>query len=953
MRWIDDQGVDDMNAGYKSLLLAAVSSAALLFSQPARAQSAAAAGPAQPAAAASDNGADDIIVTGSRVIKNGNAAPSPLTVLSSDELSARSPNNVAAALVQIPQFRGSVTPNGAVGFAGANRLGNYLNLRNLGVQRVLITLDGMRVQQTNTSGGVNIDLLPQALIQRVDVVTGGASAAYGSDAVAGVVNFVIDKRFVGLKGSATVGVSTYGDAISDKFTLAAGFSALSDRLHVEGSAEYNRSNGIIMPDRPWARTNYASVGAGSAASPLITVSNAHSNIATAGGLIIGGPLAGFAFGPDGTLHRADLGVSPGAGTISAGGEGGQYFDATIVGGSLNYQLFGRVGLDIAPDIEMYAQSFYTQANYQNQGISDFRFPNGPNTLTIFADNAFLPAVVKTALGTTPSFVLGRQNLEEGVAVNNFTTDAFNIQGGFNGKIGTNWRWDASYTWGKVVLDARVGDFNSQHLYAAADAVLNPANGQIVCRVTLTNPGLYPGCVPANFFGSGNESAAAVSYIRDISRYRIVNEQSVATASVSGSLFNVPAGAVSIALGASYRTASLAQTSNANPATPPDRTGLRGMPASALWYRITNTGVAAGSNNVKEGFAEIEVPIFKNAPFARSLNLNGAVRLTDYSTSGKATTWKAGISWEPTSTLRFRGTISRDIRAPTLNELFAGAQVLSQTLLDPHTLTQTSFFAVTRGNPNVKPEKAYTYTGGMIFKAPSFANLSISIDYYRIHISDVITTISNVTAVNQCEASNGTSPICANIIRPFPFSDRSPANAYTSVLVQPINLAQLTQSGIDIEASLAFRALGGELRLRTFGNILLHQITVDSPGAVALEAAGCCDNPKFSGTTTLDYLNGPWTAGLALRGFTGFKRSNTVVYANYGYEPAIAYLDARFSYDFGRDKQYQLSLNVQNLLNKSPPIVAGGGSNVNLMPPTDTFVYDTMGRYFTFSLKFKF
>lgn len=941
-----------MRKSPKSLLFAAASVASITFCSSAIAQT------ASPSASPTTVG--EVVVTGSHVIKDGTAAPTPVTVLGAQELLTRAPTSIPDALNELPQFRGSVTNAGAIGFANGVRLGDYLNLRNLGVQRVLVTLDGVRVPATNLSGGVDIDTLPQALVSRVDVVTGGASAAYGSDAVAGVVNFVLDKNFNGVKGSIQTGRSRYDDAYSDKETLVGGTSLFDGRLHLEGSAEHSINYGITNNDRSYSRTTYASYGGGTAASPFVALTNAHSALATPGGLIFGSPLSGFAFGPDGSVHKADLGIQPpGSFTLSIGGEGGTYHDASATGYLRSDTLFGRASFEITPAIEAYVQGSYSESRDRSGGITDIRYPFAPVSLTIFRDNAYLQPSVLASLGTAPAFVLGRFLNEEGVAQNTFTNNNTTVQAGLDGKLGGSWKWQANYLYGFALQRADVEDFNSARLYASVDAVRDPATGNIVCRVSLTNPGLYPGCVPSDVLGAGNMSPAAVAYVAGMSQYQIRNRLSLVSANLSGDLLTLPGGPLSVAVGAEYRSYSLAETSNANPAIPQDFTGIRGVPAGAGHYYITNAGVASGRSEVKEVYGEFEAPLLKDQPWAKSLDLNGAIRVTDYSTSGTVTTWKAGLSWQPTDDLRVRTTVSRDIRAPTLNELYAGTQAQPQTLLDPHTGVQVTFFAISHGNPSLQPEIADTYTGGIVFKPHQIPSLSMSVDYYHIDISNVITTISNTSAVTQCELSNGTSPICGTVIRPFPFSDHSPANAYTAVITEPLNLAELNQSGIDLEASYALpmdslsAAWGGELRFRMFANILLHQISVAAPGLPALEGAGCCDNPKYAANLSVDYNRGPLTVGLVARGFSSFDRSNTLVFANFAKEPGVVYFDAHATYEFGQDERYQAFFNVRNLFNKQPPIVPSSNINTNLTPPTDPTMYDLVGTYFTAGLRFKF
>ncbi len=310
-------------------------------------------------------------------------------------------------------------------------------------------------------------------------------------------------------------------------------------------------------------------------------------------------------------------------------------------------------------------------------------------------------------------------------------------------------------------------------------MLNPATGQPACRSTLTDP--TNGCVPANVFGQGSVSAAAVAYYTGTSWVLQEQHQDVYAFKVDGSPFSLWAGPVSTALGVEYREEKIAVDSD---------------PISRVsgWRQI-NTQPLNGSYDVKEGFLEVGVPLLKDLTFARLLDLNGAVRHTDYSTSGGVTTWKVGFNFEPTDEVRFRGTVSRDIRAPSLNELFSGQSQGIAPQIDPVTNLQRSIILLTGGNPNLLPERALTHTAGVVYQPAWVEGLRLSVDWYSIKVEDAISSLAASAILDGCYKQNQTS-LCSQITR-------DANNVLTSVSATLINAAKTETSGVDFEAAYAF------------------------------------------------------------------------------------------------------------------------------------------------------
>jgi outer membrane receptor protein involved in Fe transport len=912
---------------------------------------------------------DEVIVTGSRIISNGFSAPTPVTTLTADALFARTPTNVADALNQLPQFKDSASPaTSNTQRSTTPNQGNFLNLRGLGSQRTLILLDGIRVPPTSYTGAVDVNTLPQVLMSKVDVVTGGASAAYGSDALVGVVNFVLDKRYNGIKGSIQTGISRYGDNESYRGTIAAGRNILGERGHIEGSLEYFFSGGIKgMADRPGGLDNYFYEGNGTAQYPYNLVKGAAYITQSFGGKINSGPLSDYTFLPDGRVvpfrHGTPLIAPSGTRLNSTGFELGGPDGASLVGTNVNSALqtansFGRFDYEVTPDVNFHAQAAYSQSKSHLNGFADMHFSPGTTEITIFSDNAFLRPEVRAALGTTTSFKVGRISLDLPYKLAIIDTNSLNFNTGFDGTLG-DWRWDVTYVHGYSHLETRNYEGYQPNFYAALDAVRDPATNNIVCRVALTNPGKFPGCVPLNIMGVGAPSQAASDYTFGWSNWEVTNKMDIVAANISGDLFELPAGMVSIAGGVEYRQNKLNLTSNSDPAVVPDVTGVRGLPSGWQTFNYNNVGIASGKVTVKEIYGELAVPLLKDLPLIQSLDLSTAVRVTDYSTSGRVETWKVGLNYQPFEDLRLRATQSRDIAAPSLFQLYSGTTALASSFTDIHTGSAGALNTQSSGNPNLTPEIGAMVVAGAVYSPSWLPGFQISVDGYQLLIRDAISQTNATTANNDCEVSNGLAPVCAFIIRPLPFSNRTAANFPSGLLVAPLNLSKTFQSGVDIEMaykmplSNVLADLGGELEFRLFVSNLRHIRTKQGPSVATVETAGSGTNAKWRGSFEVNYTNGPIRLRLAER-MTGTTHiSFTQFYAaDDANKPNRTYTDLSGSYGFGLDRRYEGFFSIANLFNVKPPF-QGTTTNPGMLLPVDKSFYDVVGTQFNVGLRFKY
>jgi outer membrane receptor protein involved in Fe transport len=909
--------------------------------------------PAEP----DEAGIEAIVVTGSRVISNGNNSPTPVTVVSAETLLQVQPGSIAQALQNLPVFQGSLGQGTGTGgsVGGPNGTANAVNLRNLGLYRTLVLFDGQRVQPTSNTGLVTIDMLPQMLLKRVDVVTGGVSAVYGSDAISGVVNFVTDRDFEGVSLKVQNGISQLGDDHIVDVGAAFGTKLFGGRGHFEASVEYFKDPGIFDMSSRRLGQNWVLTGAGTTASPYHLASNARLGSTSFGGLIRSGPLAGMNFGSDGALS-----------TFNQPQDGGYYYNSSLKGALESKRAFTRFDYDLTDDIHAYVEGFgaRNRNTFQNQSL-------GFNNVTLRSQNPFLPAQYRYGTDST-TFTLSQIPLNIGAHRSYFDLTSAFVNGGLEGKFADGaFKWNVSGSYGSSKQKwTVVNNINYQKLSAALDAVTDPATGNVVCGVTLTNPGRYPGCAPLNLFGPTAASAGALDYVTDTTVSTAYSTLAELQGSLAGSPFSTWAGPVNLALSAEWRRTTAYTTSDVPPGPVSDCAGLR--------YNCITTGNTPTPNHqvtfgimphvhqtVGELAAEADVPLLENIPFARELNLNLAGRYAHYNRTGSAWTWKVGLDWHVSDELRIRATRSRDFRAPNLYDLYAPQTIARQNIVDEltgATLLNQAFSS--SGNPDLKPEVANTLTAGFVYKPAWMRGFSLSVDAYDIKITDAITSISGVTASVQraCNASGGTSSLCSLIVRPLPYSDTTAANNATYFYQLPINASSIHSWGTDIEANYDTALAGRPLSLRALVTWQpeLSQVTpgltdIDVSGAAYSPISGVGTTPEWRVTAFLNYaptdrikltLIERWRSSLR------WNADRTIIYdiprirafawtnLNLSFKPDSGSIDSEFY------------VNVQNLFDAKPPIATNSTANPGVLGAyisTDDYV----GRYFTAGFKVKF
>ena len=921
---------------------------------------------------------DDIVVTGSRIVRNGYTAPTPVTVVATEQLLLTAPGSIPDGLNQLPQFTVSSGTQNTGNQATSPNGGNYLNLRGLGSIRNLVLLDGQRIPPTSFQGTVDTNVIPSSLVSRVDVVTGGASAAYGSDAVSGVINFILDTSYTGVKGSAQVGVSDYGDDLSSGFDIAAGFDVFGDRGHVLLSFDHYQREGIPRnEDRPRGGDYITQVGNGTAAAPYRNAGPVYYQTGTFGTLFplgvnfaanIGNPLAGLHFLPDGSLVPFNPGVRPaGSSNVGIGGDGSPSIGKTLTGGQVTDQLFGRFDYELAPNLKIFAQLGFAQSGNTFVTIGS---GTQTNAFYIYSSNPYLPTGAAALLNAYPGrdgvfgtaddrrVGGGRIHADQPFKEVDALNVAYTFLTGLTGSLG-DYSWKATYAHGDSLLrSAHSGNFLQNRYFASLDAVRGP-NGNIVCNITLTNPGLMDDCRAINWFGDGSPTDADYDWVSGVSKYQVAQTMDIVAAEISGDLFELPAGPLSFAVGAEYRTQRLEQRSNSDPSIPTSTVGLRTNVAQTInKYNSTNVGQAEGEYNVREAFVELAVPLLADMPLIRSLDLNAAARYTEYSTSGGVTTWKVGLSYVPIEDLRLRYTRSRDIRAPTLYELFAGDQAARGGFFDALTGRNDNVITLSSGNPDLKPEIGDTYTIGAIWQPSFLQGFSASVDYFSIEITDAIANLGTTTANEECIASSGASSVCQYIVRPFPFNYTPVADNFPlAVRTLPFNQALASLHGIDYEFSYntPFSSFGrsGDLGLRLIGSYVPGRKTRTDIDAAPVENANVGVNAKHRINLQANYREGPLSLTAQARYIGEIQRTrDATVFYEEPTVPSVVYLDLTATYDFVVDGNDLTGfLTVNNALDEKPPLIGNGQPGQQY--PTNQGIYDVVGPYYTTGIRFEF
>lgn len=983
--------------GVRVPLFASTALIALLAATPTLAQSLATA----PTATAAADDEATIIVTGSLIKNPSLSQSSPVTVVTKDELALRQTNVAEEVLRTLPGVVASIGSSVNNGNGGAS----FVDLRGLGNNRNLVLLDGTRLVPSGLVGSVDLNNIPLALIERTDILTGGASTTYGADAVAGVVNFVTRQDFTGVELNASEQISERGDGNTWRADLTVGASFDDDRGNAVLSVGYQNAKPIFQGDRSFGAVNINSFdgrpGGSTTAIPSF-VTGARS--------------------ADGTVNlpRSQIDTATGlAGTASAMFNFNPFnlFSTPF----RRFNIFGAAHYRIMGDIEAYAQGIYSKNR-----VTTIAAPSGTfnNALSVPLSNPYLPAGLRnqfcafdvdpdpsvymprftaaecaaaaTATSPTdPNFravdtEVGRRFVEAGTRNNEFTTSFFQYKAGLRGPINEHVSFDLYGAYGES------DNVSRQTGNGLLSRLVNAANA--------TNPdtclGADSACVPINLFGNaGSITAAQLAYITGVSTESTTfSRLGQAHGVVSGDLgFGSPAASkpIGFALGAEYRHYKAGNTADL-----PSSTAGEVLGAGAAVLSST------GSYNVRELFGEINAPLIEDRPFAHSLALELGGRYSHYSTSGTNYTWKAGGSWAPVAGILFRGDYQKAVRAPDVSELFTpNATGLDNLSVDPCAGTAPLGSANLRaicvaqgapantigaisnpssnqpnatrsGNPDLDVERARTWTVGAVLTPALIPGLSISIDYYHIKITDAVSAPTINDQIDGCFGAGNpglaVTPFCIANFGRNPLTgglDGSPAT--TLGVVEPLsNLGKLLTDGVDLFAHYN-RDLGfAKLALGFQGNWTHRSKFQASPSSLFRECVGfysvsCAGSgsgsiqPEFSFNQRTTLTFGAIDLSLLWRYLSGVKQEpDDVVNGNGPAFGNFGQIGARHYFDFaGRaavTDQLSLTLTIQNLLDRKPPFVGTGiGTTAFNSGNTYPSTYDTIGRRFAVAARLRF
>jgi outer membrane receptor protein involved in Fe transport len=688
-----------------------------------------------------------------------------------------------------------------------------------------------------------------------------------------------------------------------------------------------------------------------------------------GGVITNGPasLRNTQFLAGGAPAPFNLGTEVSTATM-VGGDGYWNPRGSISTPLENHNAFAHLKYDVSNNTNLWAEASYSTTRSYFYGTSPSF--SGTGAFTIFNDNAFLPASIKTLMAAASpavtSFTLGRISPDWGR--NEGVSDLKTYRGavGFNSDLGGSWNLDGSFDFGHT--DGRLENNHSPNqtlLYEAIDAVVNPANGQIVCRSSLIAAGAGRGCVPLNPFGYGSASAGSLDYVFGTGGWSDTTIGQInGEVNLRGSPFALPAGDVSFATGYAWRRLTAEQVSDplsqALVAVAPN---TRGVPAGVIGkLGVFLTGSQSSQPEqtitVNEGYVEVQAPILRDLPLIEALDVNAAARYADYTTTGGVTSWKVGGTWALIDDIRFRATRSRDVRAPNISDLYAPPLGSLGPIINPWTGSNNNTPVYNGGNPNLKPEIAESTTAGVVLMPRFVPGLSLAVDYYKIEINNSIGGLNGgaQTIVNLC--FQGNQFYC-------PYVQRLADNTITGVSNAALNQNNQTNSGIDYEANFKTNVGAVGVNLRALVSWLDTSSTTDPFGRVT-EAAGVTGgenggNTKWQGAVSSTFTYGAWTAFVQERFIaSGIYSSNYIVGGrdtqsiDRNFVDGVKYTDVTLRYKRPMaGGSWEAYGTINNLLDQDPPLAPSRIGAPASIIGTNPTLFDVIGRQFNVGIRFNY
>jgi iron complex outermembrane receptor protein len=965
-----------------------------------------------PAASA---GVEEVVVSGSRISRNtGFSTPTPVTTLNAEELERLNIINLGAGLNQLPAFRPSNTPT-TNGWGSFNVGAQIVNLRGLGVNRNLVLVDNRRFAPVTREGTVDLNMIPSGLVERTDVVTGGASAAYGSDAIAGAVNVLLNKTLTGLKGQFDVAETAEGDGRNTHLSLAGGADFMDGRAHFVLGGEYEKQEGIgDCFTRDWCEGGVVITNAGVGA---VAGQPAQLRFPTGGGFFAnpGGVIAilnnntpatlpirnlfgtgGVTFNKNGEPAPYRLG-SPASGNNAANGDVFSSMSTTQLMVPVEREtLFGHADFQINDTLTGFIEGSYGHVDGE---VLQSRYFGAP--IPIFNDNPFVPAAIRALLppaSATPAatrpaagaFNLAVLGQRQGLSASEAET--WRITFGLDGQFNDNWSWDAYYQYADTERDQSVannmvagasrvinrpgsGGLNNPEskaywpwatdaVYDPADAALPPERRRVTCRALISpDPALRAaaaGCAPFNPFGEGRASAASLDYVYRTLKENIVIDQHVWAANVQGTLADLWAGELAVATGVELRK---------------DSTALLHDDLSNSFAYFQNFGADYNAEqDVQEAYVEADLPLLNGVPFVSALSLNAAARHTEYDISGfgsfnrsassndiSADTWKLGLLWDVSEWLRLRLTRSRDIRAPNFNDLFQASASNFTAVTNRFVAGNPAQFpaGLAGGNPALDAERSITSTLGVILQPTSgwASGLRVAADFYDIQVDDYIGAPGGAqNIVDRCFSFQ--DPLTCPLIT------FGPNNSLAEIRNVNVNLQWLKSRGVDLELAytLPISFIPGDISVRMLATKVLENATnlfgtiIDRSGET-----GGAGTPEWTANTFVTYANGPVSMTLSGRYISeGIFNALWIGPDDPNYAPTKPLTVNDNIVDSAFYVNLNGSYNVK-LLDQDLQLFASITNLANREPPsapsatypTNPVFFDQLGRMYRFGVRFSF
>ncbi len=955
--------------------------------------------PSEPAAEPASSYSPEILVTGSRIARRDFVSESPIVTVGQDQLTSTGASTIEQGLNQLPQIAAS---------AGANSSRNSragqanVNLRGLGQQRTLVLVDGRRMQPSGSDGTVDLNLIPPALVESVEVITGGASSTYGSDAVAGVVNIKLKKHFSGVQIDAGTGWTFEGDGANSNIGVTIGSDFADDRGNAFVSFSYSDRHQVRFTDRDYLLGQLYSTnttgGLITAVSSNLPTQAAVNSVFSTYGIPAGtaSRSSTFSLNPDGTLF-----VGTGAINFRSAGQGAyDTYNNSVYSVAGNgylaqvpltrYNFFAHADYKITDDTSVFFDGLFTSYHVVNEGPPLVVGSVSSSPVSIPVTNPFISPDLRTILASRPNpnadFLLAQLIPGTGKRTERDEYDVFQITGGVDGKVGgTDITWNVYASYGQSKLNARLQNYPSS---VAVNTLVRAADGgQSICA------GGY------NFVNIDSLSASCANYIRREARNLTTIKQTVIEANAQGGLIDLPAGSLRFAVGADYRNNSYDYSPDALITTGELANFLPIFPSS-------------GSESVKEVYGELLIPVLHDLPLVKEFNLNLGYRYSDYRVAGPVSTYKADFDWNVSSFLRLRGGYARAVRAPSVGELYAAsttglvalgapgsfgsgdpcdirgayrnasnpnaAQVTALCLTQgvptssintfQNIVSRTPF--LTSGNVNLDPEISDTYSIGAVIRpnssSPWFSRFSLSVDYYKISLDHAIGVVTNLVATSQCFGS-GSNPSLSNSNFYCSLISRDPNTGQIIQIRNPsLNLGGYRTSGIDValdwKVPLEVLGLGPKSGTVGLSSVVSYLDTFQIQtlaGGSRLDYAGTIGNqqidffatahPRWKATTTFNWAIGPAELGLRWR-YLG-KMSNAANVGTGGVQPgvvAVSYFDLDAGFEIS--KGTEIRAGIVNLFDRDPPtIYTSPIGNTR----SDPYTYDILGRRFYVSAKVRF